>query len=268
MRTYNALLLAAGFGSRLKPLTNSWPKCLMPVKGVPLLDYWLHSLYALNIGEIIVNTHHLNEEVDGFLSRNAHRDRVRILHEVQLLGTAGTIRRVHNIDNKDPMIVIHADNLCICNFQSFMQFHEYQRPLDCPMTMMTFSTPEPKSCGIIKTDNLGRVTEMYEKVSAPPGNIANAGVYILEPEALDWISKKPNTSDITTEVIPNFMGKIATWQNFKIHRDVGSHKQLAAAQDDEVEGILKMIPKNDHWYSKFVYNPVHSQIAKLSEKFS
>ena len=124
-----------------------------------------------------------------------------------------------------------------------MQFHEYQRPLDCPMTMMTFSTPEPKSCGIIKTDNLGRVTEMYEKVSAPPGNIANAGVYILEPEALDWITTKPNTSDMTTEVIPNFMGKIATWQNFKIHRDVGSHKQLAAAQDDEVEGMLKMILK-------------------------
>ena len=61
------------------------------------------------------------------------------------------------------------------------------------MTMMTFLTPEPKSCGIIETDNLGRVTEMYEKVSAPPGNIANAGVYILEPEALDWITTKPNT---------------------------------------------------------------------------
>ena len=73
---------------------------------------------------------------------------------------------------------------------------------------------------------------------------------------------------MTTEVIPNFMGKIATWQNFKIHRDVGSHKQLAAAQDDEVEGMLKMIPKNDHWYSKFMYNPVHSQIAKISDKCS
>ena len=64
-----ALLLAAGLGSRLKPLTNEWPKCLMPINGKPLLEIWLDSLLEAGIKEILVNVHHHSQEVIDFLSR-------------------------------------------------------------------------------------------------------------------------------------------------------------------------------------------------------
>ena len=81
MKIKRALILAAGYGKRLEPLTAHWPKCLMPVKKVPLLDYWLHTLYLNDFSEVVINTHHLSDEVEAFLLQTSHRNRVRVAHE-------------------------------------------------------------------------------------------------------------------------------------------------------------------------------------------
>ena len=72
--------------------------------------------------------------------------------------------------------------------------------------MMTFRTPTPSTCGIVELDSKGIVTNFYEKVLEPPGNLANGAVYLFESEVLDWIMDNDTLNDFSTEVLPQFIG--------------------------------------------------------------
>ena len=87
----NALLLAAGFGTRLRPLTDHTPKCLVEINGRPLLDYWLQDLHAADVTEFVINTHHLEETVRTYVTQHALAPAITLVHEESLLGTAGTL---------------------------------------------------------------------------------------------------------------------------------------------------------------------------------
>lgn len=89
--TTRALLLAAGLGTRLKPLTNYLPKCLIPIHGRPLLDYWLEILVNHGVSEIVINTHYFSPLVVDYVNRSSWVDKVVMVHEENLLGTGGTI---------------------------------------------------------------------------------------------------------------------------------------------------------------------------------
>ena len=91
-----ALLLAAGYGNRLRPLTNQVPKCLVPIKGKPLLGIWLESLTKAGIGPFLINTHYLAEQVYTFITSTHYKDIVNLVHESELQGTAGTL--IANLD--------------------------------------------------------------------------------------------------------------------------------------------------------------------------
>ena len=97
MREVRALLLAAGKGRRLRPFTNDWPKCLMPIGDRPLLEYWLQTLHEAGIRKVLVNLHHLPMVVQGFLSRRQFQGWVYSVREKELLGTAGTLRANNNL---------------------------------------------------------------------------------------------------------------------------------------------------------------------------
>ena len=86
-----AFLLAAGNGTRLRPLTDSVPKCLLPICGVPLLEIWLNNCKAAGISEVLVNTHARMEEIRRFVAEQQSGVRVRIAEEPELLGSAGTL---------------------------------------------------------------------------------------------------------------------------------------------------------------------------------
>jgi mannose-1-phosphate guanylyltransferase len=92
-KNLSVLLLAAGVGSRLMPLTNSWPKCLMPIGKKPLLEYWLSIFYKLDINKVMVNLHYQSEIVESFLQRDRFKDWVSSDFEPILLGTAGTLKK-------------------------------------------------------------------------------------------------------------------------------------------------------------------------------
>ena len=175
-----ALLLAAGIGTRLRPLTDTTPKCLMEINGAPLLGRWLETLNSLGANEIVINTHYLPTMVNDFIASHPLKEIVRINHEHELLGTAGTLRRHSDFLSQNGGIVIHADNYCLANMGNFLQA-ELNRPKHCVMTMMIFITDDPQSCGIVETDELGIVTAFYEKVSEPPSLTANAAIYVLTP---------------------------------------------------------------------------------------
>ena len=144
---FNAVLLAGGTGSRLAPYTNSWPKCLMPIHGIPVLEYWLAECFKNDIENIFVNTHHHAQIVRQFLSRTRFQSRIIELYEENLLGTAGTLRSVADRLSDLPTIVVHCDNWCSMGFQELIYKHEHLRPSHCPITMMTFSLTIHKAVG-------------------------------------------------------------------------------------------------------------------------
>ena len=104
-------------------------------------------------------------------------------------------------------------------------------PRHCAMSMLAFRTDDPRSCGILGLDAAGVVQSFHEKVANPPGNLANAAVYICEPEVDAFIAGlgKP-VVDFSTEVIPAFMGRILAVETAGYHRDIGSIASLAAAE--------------------------------------
>lgn len=217
-----AILLAAGLGTRLRPLTDTLPKCLVPIKGKPLLQIWLGRLTEAGIGPILLNTHHLADQVVEFIETSPYRDQVTLVHEPELLGTAGTL--IANLDflQGEDGLLIHADNYCLADFRAFVQAHR-QRPSECVMTMMTFRTDDPSSCGIVELDERGVVIGFHEKVAAPPGNLANGAVYILSAELLKMVGKDlPPVKDFSTEVLGRFVGRIFSCETGAKFMDIGT----------------------------------------------
>lgn len=262
MEGIRVVLLAAGVGSRLVPLTNSWPKCLMPIHGQPLLEYWLSTLHSIGIKHILINTHHHAEIVNSFLARKRFVGWIKASHEIDLLGTAGTLIQNAEYLSGYRTILIHADNWCQCNFSQFVKYHIDGRPTNSVMTMMTFRTSSPHSCGIVELDKFGMVHSFHEKVTNPPSNLANGAVYMLEPSVIDWILERKNLRDFSTDVVPQFIGKIATWENEGTHRDIGTLTSLLAAQSDTAP--TRYWDNPDSWEIKFRSNPIHQQLSAIN----
>ena len=226
MRT---ILLAAGFGKRLRPLTKIIPKCLVPIKGKPLLEIWLERLVKAGMGPFLINTHYLANQVEDFIETSQYRDRVKLVNEFQLLGTAGTLNANLDFFLDSDGLMLHADNYCLADFSAFKQAH-YNRPPGCLMTMMTFRTSDPSSCGIVEIDKSGVVIAFHEKVSNPPGNLANGAVYILSSELLIKLNKDwNNVSDFSSEVLVQLVGHIYTYETSEIFIDVGTPESYAQA---------------------------------------
>lgn len=224
-----AILLAAGLGTRLRPITDTLPKCLVPIHGRPLLEYWLDLLLESEISEVLVNIHYFPEQVRDFCQQSKWHHRIRLVHETDLLGTGGTVLRNRVFFGRDPILVAHADNLSRFSVKEFLGAHR-KRSASTALTMMTFQTDSPESCGIVKLDQRGVVTEFHEKSANPPGNIANGAVYIFEPEVVDFMaSLNKSFIDLSTEVIPQFVNRISTFQNAEYHRDIGTPLSLKLA---------------------------------------
>jgi len=229
-----ALLLAAGIGSRLRPITDTVPKCMVPIMGRPLLDYWLDLLGpAKECDEIIINTHYLPQRVREHVAQSSYLSKITLVHEDTLLGTGGTL--MANLPRLlgDDALVAHADNLTLFRLGDFLHAFE-RRPAGCVATMMSFQTDSPQSCGILELDAEGVVQGFHEKVANPPGTLANAAVFMFSREALDTIAifDSALVFEISVEIVPRLIGHMNTWQNTIYHRDIGNPAALAAAQTE------------------------------------
>jgi len=224
-----ALLLAAGIGSRLLPITATTPKCLVVINGRPLLDYWLELLFGAGIERVLVNTHWLAEQVDAYVKASRWASRVDLVHEDELLGTGGTVLANREWFQGRPFILAHADNLTDFDVAGLIAAHR-SRPSGHLMTMLGFRTDDPRSCGILELDDRRTVVAFHEKVEHPPGNLANGAVYVFEPEIIDAIAKRENpVVDLSTEVIPGFVGRILCVETNAYHRDIGTPESLRRA---------------------------------------
>ena len=110
-----ALLLAAGLGARLRPVTDKIPKCLVPINGKPLIDYWFEQLFKHGVERILVNTHYHAEQVINHIESSKYKDWIDVVHEEILLNTGGTLLKNKNYFRDEPFLLAHADNLCVCD---------------------------------------------------------------------------------------------------------------------------------------------------------
>jgi mannose-1-phosphate guanylyltransferase len=232
-----AVLLAAGEGTRLRPLTFTTPKCMVTINGKPLLDYWLEKLILCDeIDEIFINVCYLKDLVVNHIQENwLHCKKIKIWYEEKLLGTAGTLRTNYEPIKGQDVMVVHADNLSFFDLDTFINSYQKRRK-DIQGTLMLFETDTPSQCGIVEVDEEGTLLRMHEKIVHPPGNLANAAVYIFGPSIIHWISQQ-EVNDISHEVIQHYLGHLNTWTNLTYHRDIGSPESYRQAQQD-ISGFL------------------------------
>jgi len=225
------MLLAAGMGTRLRPVTETVPKCLVPICGKPLLQIWIDRLVNRGFGPFLVNTHYLSEQVDFFVENSQHSKLITLAYEKNLLGTAGSLNKNIFFFGESDGILAHADNYCLDDFDEFLIAHK-NRPAECLLTMMTFRASSPSSCGIVKVDQRGVVKEYYEKVVDPPGNLANGAIYILSSDFLGMVKHEFNNAiDFSNHILPSLVGKIFTYETASPLVDVGTLESLSIVND-------------------------------------
>jgi mannose-1-phosphate guanylyltransferase len=219
------LLLSAGYGKRMRPLTLTTPKCLIKVNNKTLLEMWLEKFSQLRVKNIIINTHHLAEKINNFVKKN-FKEKVTLVYEPKLLGTAQTILKNYEKLKNDDCIIVHSDNYCEDDlFDLIKTFNN--KPKECLITMMVFKTKFPKTCGIVEKNKNNVLINFFEKVKDPPGNLANCAVYIFSKEMIDVIKEKyPKSIDISKDIIPNLIGKINIYETKNIFYDIGTKKAL------------------------------------------
>jgi NDP-sugar pyrophosphorylase family protein len=230
MRT-KALILAGGIGSRLRPITDTVPKCLVPVAGKPMLDYWFDSLIGADVRNVLINTHHLAPLVREHLDRINAEGHLRVgeFYEPTLLGSAGTVHANRSwADDVEAILIIYADNLSTANLGAMLDFH---RSHPDPFTMMLFHTANPTACGIADMDSEMRIVGFEEKPKVPKSDLANGGLYVVDADAYREIADM-NAFDLGFEVIPRFVGRMRGWIPNCYHRDIGTLESLAQAEHD------------------------------------
>ena len=230
-----ALLLAGGLGTRLRPLTESVPKCLAPVGGRMLLDYWIDKLNAAGIARARINTHHLPDPVRAKIAAVNGEGGVELeeCYEPQLLGSAGTVTANRDFaEGADSLLIIYTDNLSSVDLDGFLAFHCAR---GAPFSMLLFHAPNPSACGIAEMDGDGLIIDFVEKPENPAGDLANAGVYAVTADCFREIADR-GCFDLGFDVLPHFIGRMAGYVLDGYHRDIGTLESLRQADDDMASG--------------------------------
>jgi mannose-1-phosphate guanylyltransferase len=231
-----AFLLAAGLGTRLRPITDSTPKCLLRIGGVPLLDIWLDALAESGVDEVLVNTHHLAHLVYAHIATRIGPPVVHLVEEPELLGSAGTLRANRNfVADEQMFLAINADNLTDFDLRVLIDVHRSAEPV---ATLPLFRAPQPSACGIVEVDN-GLVIGYVEKPANPTSDLANAGIYAFHPSVLDEITGQTPT-DIGYDLLPQLVGRArAVTLDGSYFIDIGTPAALQQASEEWESRLVK-----------------------------
>jgi mannose-1-phosphate guanylyltransferase len=222
-----AFLLAAGHGERLRPITDSVPKCLVPIRGVPMLSIWLQACERIGIDEVLINLHAHADVVCDFLRTAEFKTRVKVVVEPQLLGSAGTLRANREWVEADEFFwVFYADVLNCADLEGMLAMH---RSHEMAATLGVYEVAEPKRCGIVTADADGVIRDFVEKPQNPTSNLAFSGLMIATTEVLDAIP--PTTPvDIGFHVLPQLVGRMQAYPIKDYLIDVGTLATYQLAQ--------------------------------------
>lgn len=207
-----AFLLAAGLGTRLRPLTNSMPKCMIRVGGRPMLDIWLDAMAKAGVDEVLVNIHHFAPMVREHLTGRLGAPAVRVVHEPELLGSAGTLLANRDfVRGTDLFLTVYADNLSDFDLRVLVDAHRAHSSADSLATLTVFRAANPSACGILEVVD-GAVVGFVEKPAQPRSDLANAGMYAFHPDVLDLVDVPAPVDagspvDIGFHLLPRLVGR-------------------------------------------------------------
>jgi mannose-1-phosphate guanylyltransferase len=222
-----AFLLAAGHGTRLRPLTDKIPKCLLPIRGVPLLQIWLQTCRRFGIDDVLINAHAHARAVYDFVQKHPCNTRVRVVEEKELLGSAGTILEHREwVESEDAFWVFYADVLHRIDLSAMLRLHESRRPA---VTVGAYRVPDPTRCGVLEVSQDGTVLNFIEKPPQPRGNLAFSGILIGTRTLLDKIPLR-RPVDLGFHVFPRLAGNMVAYPISTYLLDIGTMENYKLAQ--------------------------------------
>jgi D,D-heptose 1,7-bisphosphate phosphatase len=224
------LLLTGELETRPSRLTNAVPRCLVPIAERPLLDLWVDCLAEAGIAEARISTHALAKLVRAHIEQVNAEGRLRLVEsfERDLLGTAGTVTANADLaDDADDVVIIHADNLSDIDLRPLIAFHRWHGD---PLTVVLFRAPNPSACAhrITELDREGRIVSFFERPDQPTSDLASGGLYVVDAKAYREIAAM-GVFDLSTEVLPRFVGRMRGWVWGGYHLDLRTHQALNRA---------------------------------------
>jgi len=234
-----ALVLAAGFGTRLKPYTDRLPKPLFPLGGQPILERTIRQLIDGGCDAVVVNTHHLHEQIEIFIQKQRFDIPVVTRYEPEILETGGAIRNVSDFLDQEPFLVVNSDIVTDMDYAEIYNFHKSQ---DCPVTLVLHDFPEFNNVTI---DKDGFVLGFHLK-EKPPGaykDLAFTGVQVVDSSVIPLIPEGPSSSiDLYRKLIEQGQPVKAMILKGHYWMDVGSPSKYAdVCRDFTAPTLFRMI---------------------------
>lgn len=223
-----AFLLAAGQGTRLRPITDTIPKCLVPICGTPMLRIWMDICRNAGIDEVMVNLHTHANSVRNWLKANGNGFRVRLAEEPTLLGSAGTLLANRDwVASDSSFWILYADVLTTTSLSRMRDVHLVHRPA---ATLGLYQVSDPTRCGIVSFDDNMIVREFEEKPAHPKSKWAFSGLMIGTPELLNHIPPRFPV-DLGFDVLPRLVGQMLAYPISDYLLDIGTLDNYRQAQN-------------------------------------
>ena len=222
-----AFLLAGGLGERLRPLTLTMPKCLVPINGVPLLDIWLDLCAMHGVTEVLLNVSQHPDLVRAHLARRPARPIVHLVVETAPRGSATTVSAHRDfVALEEDFWILYADTLSNVDLTAMREAHRRHEGV---ATLGLFRAPVPTAVGIVDLTPDGRIVRFTEKPSHPTSDLANAGICLARQGLMDAIPTTPMV-DFGHHVFPSLAGRLYGHVIDQFVLDIGTPPALEAAQ--------------------------------------
>jgi len=228
-----AVLLAAGKGERLRPLTKSLPKVMIPINGKPILEYHVEMLAKAQIKDVFINLHHLPNQIkDYFKDGRKWHLRIHYSYEPEILGTAGAVKKLERELRPDPFLVIYGDNFLKIHYKDFIKYSEKKNGIGI---IAVFRKKAVKESGIVSVGTSQKIDRFVEKPKPEEvfSHWANAGVYYFREKVFDFI--EPKFSDFGLDVLPRILNQGEELYAYKLKERVWAIDNLR---------LLKALRKN------------------------
>jgi NDP-sugar pyrophosphorylase family protein len=256
-----AMILAAGFGTRLKPLTNDLPKPLFPVLNRPILEHALHFLSTNGIKDIAINLHHKSEKIiDYFGDGKDFGVNLHFSKEEKILGTAGGIKKLQPFFKNETFLVINSDILADVDLKNVLKFHKDK---NSKLTLVVRQDPNAEKYDSIQRIEEGRIVHFLGrsiKNSEPTTQVMFTGIQIMEPEIFARIPENKFCGTVE-DVFPGMIQDELPVYSF-LHKgywiDMGTSETYIQAQKDALDGKLPLkISPSINPEGPVVVPPVH-----------
>lgn len=237
------MLLAAGEGRRLQPLTEHMPKPMLAIAGRPILEHNVRLLAHHGIREIVVNLHHCPEAVTSYFGDGRNWGvSLHYSYEEHLLGTAGAVMRVRELFSQGAFFVVYGDNLTNCDLTALQAQHERTAAV---ATVALFERDDVSASGVAVLDEADRISAFIEKPEGPsvPSHWVNAGLILLEPDALGAVPDRVPV-DFGFDVLPALIRRGDAVSGYRMREDLWWVDTPAAYEEIRAlgeKGVLNLV---------------------------